>query len=152
MAHETAFSIPIASVSILRLIVELHRELIMLITNAVYRFLVIYDIIIRSILWISRKEQSVKSYKKLRWQFNTLFIVKSISHERSRFNRHQTHDISRRLTHNRSIRLFNRFAIVMADTIDRWRKLEVHPTNYKQPFSETFSDEIHHPLTRSDIM
>lgn len=42
MAHETAFNIPIASVSILRLIVELHRELIMLIINAMYRSLVIW--------------------------------------------------------------------------------------------------------------
>lgn len=61
------------------------------------------------------------------------------------------HIISHRLTHNRSIRLCNRFSMVIVDTIDQRRKLKVYPTNYKQPFFETFSDEIYHLLTRSGI-
>jgi len=61
------------------------------------------------------------------------------------------HMIPHRLTHNRSIRLCNRFAMVIADAIDQRRKLKVYSTNYKQPFFETFSDEIYHPLTRSGI-
>jgi hypothetical protein len=61
------------------------------------------------------------------------------------------HMIPHRLTRNRSIRHCNRFAMVIADTIDQGRKLKVYPTNYKHPFFETFSDEIYHPLTRPGI-
>jgi len=55
------------------------------------------------------------------------------------------HMISHRLTRNRSIRLCNRFAMVIADANDQGKKLKVYPTNYKQPFFEIFSDEIYTP-------
>jgi len=57
--------------------------------------------------------------------------------------------IPHRSTRNRSMRLSK--PIRHGDTIDQGGKLEVCPTNYKRPFSESYNAEIYHPLTRSVI-
>lgn len=48
------------------------------------------------------------------------------------------------------MRLLDRFVMVIARTpsIREGGKLEAYPANYKQPFPETFSGQIYHPLTR----